>query len=70
MGKEIRTIDDLKETETFTRMRRTAEDTPMMMVYKHIVLLLHKIPDFTGNLEINFKDGKLMDINETKRTKF
>lgn len=32
--------------------------------------LLDKHLDFTGKLEINFKNGKLMDINETKRTKF
>jgi len=36
----------------------------------YVEKLLENIPDFTGKLEINFKDGKLMDINETKRTKF
>lgn len=25
---------------------------------------------FTGKLELNFKDGELKDINETRRTKF
>ena len=25
--------------------------------------------NFTGKVELNFKDGQLMDINETKRTK-
>lgn len=25
---------------------------------------------FTGKLELNFKEGKLKDINETRRTKF
>jgi len=25
---------------------------------------------FTGKLEVNFKDGMLMDINKTERTKF
>jgi len=39
-------------------------------ICEFVKLLLKKFPDFTGKLEINFKDGKLMDINETKRTKF
>jgi hypothetical protein len=31
--------------------------------------LLKQHPRFTGKLEVNFKDGKVMDINETRRTK-
>jgi len=37
---------------------------------KYINDFFEETPNFTGKLEINFKDGKLMDINETKRTKF
>lgn len=31
--------------------------------------LLLKHESFTGKLELNFKDGELRDINETRRTK-
>lgn len=33
-------------------------------------LLLGKYPNFTGKLEFNFKEGKLKDCLEVKRTKF
>lgn len=32
--------------------------------------LLLKHETFTGRVELNFKDGKLRDVNETRRTKF
>lgn len=31
--------------------------------------LLKRHKRFTGQVQLNFKDGKLMDINETRRTK-
>lgn len=38
-------------------------------VYEYVSQLLLKNRSFTGRLELNFKDGKLKDINETRRTK-
>jgi hypothetical protein len=35
----------------------------------HIEQVLSSNPNFTGKFELNFKDGKLMDISETKRTR-
>ena len=35
----------------------------------YIEKLLEKDSGFTGKLEINYKDGVAMDVNETKRTK-
>ena len=35
----------------------------------YIEELLKRHPRFTGKLEVNFKDGTVMDINETRRTK-
>ena len=32
--------------------------------------LLRRYKRFTGKLELNFKDGVLKDINETRRTKY
>lgn len=40
------------------------------IVWDFITKLLQEKPDFTGKLEINFKDGVIMDINKTERTKF
>ena len=39
-----------------------------VLAYLEELLLRHKL--FTGKLELNFKDGELMDINETRRTKY
>lgn len=38
-------------------------------IYDHIEKILLDKPDYTGKVEINFKDGCPMDIQETKRTK-
>ena len=35
----------------------------------YVTKLLAKLPEFTGSLQLNWKDGVLMDIHETKRTK-
>jgi hypothetical protein len=35
----------------------------------HLEHLLLSDEEFTGKIELNFKDGILKDINETKRTK-
>jgi len=39
-------------------------------ITKYLEGLLAKLPKFTGKLELNFKDGVLKDINETRRTKY
>jgi len=39
-------------------------------IWEYIQNSLKGNPFFTGKLEINFCDGKLMDINKTERTKF
>ena len=39
-----------------------------ILTYLKDLFLRHKC--FTGKLELNFKDGHLKDINETRRTKF
>ena len=39
-----------------------------VLAYLEELLLRYK--RFTGKLELNFKDGELKDINETRRTKF
>lgn len=38
-------------------------------ISEYVVNLLTRHSKFTGKLELNFKDGKLKDILETKRTK-
>lgn len=38
-----------------------------LLAYLEDLLMRHKL--FTGKLELNFKDGVLKDINETRRTK-
>ena len=38
-------------------------------IYDHIEKVLMDKPDYTGKIEINFKDGTPMDIQETRRTK-
>ena len=43
---------------------------PVEKVIAYIEELLLKHRRFTGRLELNFKDGQLKDVNETKRTKF
>jgi hypothetical protein len=35
----------------------------------HLERLLLERPNFTGRIEVNFKDGVPMDIQETRRTK-
>lgn len=42
---------------------------PANQVALYVEELLKRHPRFTGKLEVNFKDGKVMDINETRRTK-
>lgn len=39
-------------------------------VKDYLERLLLKYKTFTGKVEFNFRDGELMDANETKRTKF
>jgi len=39
-----------------------------LLAYLEDLLLRYK--RFTGKLEVNFKDGELMDINETRRTRY
>ncbi len=39
-----------------------------IVAYLEDLLLRYK--RFTGRLELNFKDGVLKDINETRRTKY
>lgn len=38
-------------------------------ISEYVVDLLTRHSKFTGKLELNFKDGKLKDILETRRTK-
>ena len=38
-------------------------------ISEYVLNLLASNSKFTGKLELNFKDGKLKDILETKRTK-
>jgi hypothetical protein len=42
----------------------------IVKIIKYLEMVFKKTPQFTGSIEVNFKDGKLMDIKETKRTKF
>jgi len=42
--------------------------TKRVLAYLEDLLLRYK--RFTGKLEINFKNGELKDINETRRTKY
>ncbi len=49
-------------------MASAEEEAYKVKAYLEGLLLTHE--DFTGKLELNFRDGRLMDINETKRTKF
>lgn len=39
-----------------------------VLAYLEDLLLRYK--RFTGKLELNFKDGELKDINETRRTRY
>ena len=43
--------------------------TPKCVVYEYIRDLLIRHPDFTGSIELNFKEGAIMDIQEIRRTK-
>lgn len=38
-------------------------------VRQYLSEMLGSRPDFTGKVELNFQDGVLKDINETRRTK-
>lgn len=38
-------------------------------ISEHLMNLLKDKPEFTGRIEINFKDGVPMDIQETRRTR-
>ncbi len=40
------------------------------IVKKYIEKLLENNPKFTGNLELNFKDGIIMEVVERKKTVF
>jgi hypothetical protein len=42
----------------------------IVKIIKYLEEVFKKMPKFTGSIEINFKDGKLMDITEIKRTRF
>ena len=42
---------------------------PANQVSLYVEEMLKRHPRFTGKLEVNFKDGELKDINETRRTK-
>lgn len=42
--------------------------TKKVLAYLEDLLLRYK--RFTGRLELNFKDGDLKNINETRRTKY
>jgi len=42
--------------------------TKRVLAYLEDLFLRYK--RFTGKLELNFKDGELKDINETRRTKY
>jgi len=44
------------------------EVSKKVLAYLEKLFLRHK--RFTGKLELNFKDGVLKDINETRRTKY
>lgn len=39
-------------------------------VAAYLEKLLLQYRRFTGKVELNFKDGELKDINETRRTKY
>jgi hypothetical protein len=56
---------NLKEQKEIHSMRK-----PEGIAFHYIKDLLQEKPDFTGNLQLNFRDGELMDINKTERTKF
>jgi len=57
----IISVDDIS-VEEFAHTKKTLTD------YVQQLLLGNRY--FTGKLEINFKNGQLMDINKTERTKF
>lgn len=42
---------------------------PSEKIVAYLKDLLRRHRHFTGKLELNFKDGELKDINETRRTK-
>ena len=44
-------------------------DTLLITVGKYLKDMLAKNRLFTGSLQLNFKDGKLKDFDEHKRTK-
>jgi hypothetical protein len=44
--------------------------SPVKKVLAYLEDLLLRYKRFTGKLELNFKDGVLKDINETRRTKY
>ena len=43
---------------------------PAQKILAYLEDLLQRYKRFTGKLELNFKDGKLKDVNETRRTKY
>jgi hypothetical protein len=44
--------------------------TPAMIAKEYIDEMLKKHLEFTGKVELNFLDGDLKNINETKRVNF
>jgi hypothetical protein len=50
-------------------MKRSVEQTTSK-ISAYLENLLFADEEFTGKIELNFKDGDIKDINETKRTKF
>lgn len=48
-------------------MAKVERITERVTAYLEGLLLKHET--FTGRLELNFKDGELKDINETRRTR-
>lgn len=49
-------------------MASAEEEAFKVKSYLEGLLLTHET--FTGKVEFNFRDGRVMDVNETKRTKF
>lgn len=41
----------------------------LQAIIDYVKTLLVERSEYTGKLELNFKDGVLMDIHETKKTK-